>query len=94
MCDEDIGVIYVSTLSNILENSKNVIQNLIGYSSVYSVENHSKVGGLGDLISDTFNYKVKRIGLDRKFLTDYGTYDELKNTAELNRNKILEILSE
>jgi len=94
MCDEDIGVIYVSTLSDISENSKNIIQNLIGCSSVYSVENHSKVGGLGDLISDIFNYKVKRIGLDRKFLTDYGTYDELKNTAELNRNKILEILSE
>ena len=94
MCDTNIGVIYVSTLSSISENSKNTVRNLIGDSIVYSVENHFKIGGLGDLISDTFNYKVKRIGLDRKFLTDYGTYDELKDTTELNRDKILETLSE
>ena len=94
LCDSDVGVIYVSTLSTISENSKNKIKKVIGDSNVYSVENHFKIGGLGDLISDTFDFNVKRIGLDRKFITSYGTYDELRTNANLDKENILEILSE
>ena len=94
LCDSDVGVIYVSTLSTISENSKNKIKKVIGDSNVYSVENHFKMGGLGDLISDTFDFNVKRIGLDRKFITSYGTYDELRTNANLDKENILEILSE
>ena len=89
-CDADVGIIYVSTLSDISESSKILIRDLVGDSQIYSVENHFKIGGLGDLISDTFNFNVKRIGLDRKFLTEYGTYDDLKTFANLDKNTILE----
>ena len=66
---------------------------MIGDSHIYSVENHFKIGGLGDLISDTFNVKVNKIGLDRKFITSYGSYDDLRKTAKMDKENILNILS-
>jgi transketolase len=94
ICSPDVGIIYVSTLSHISENSKNIIENMMGNSHIYSVENHFKIGGLGDLISDTFNVKVNKIGLDRKFITSYGSYNNLRKVAGIDRNKILGELSE
>ena len=94
LCDSDVGVIYVSTLSSMSENSKNKIKKLVGNSAVYSVENHFKVGGLGDFISDNFNFNVRRIGLENKFLTEYGSYDDLRIKAGMNRENILEKINE
>ena len=94
LCDSDVGVIYVSTLSSMSENSKNKIKKLVGNSVVYSVENHFKVGGLGDFISDNFNFNVRRIGLENKFLTEYGSYDDLRVKAGMNRKNILEKINE
>jgi len=94
LCDSDVGVIYVSTLSSMSENSKNKIKKLVGNSIVYSVENHFKVGGLGDFISDNFNFNVKRIGLENKFLTEYGSYDDLRVKAGMDRENILEKINE
>jgi transketolase len=94
LCDSDAGVIYVSTLSSMSENSKNKIKKLVGNSVVYSVENHFKVGGLGDFISDNFNFNVRRIGLENKFLTEYGSYDDLRVKAGMNRENILEKINE
>ena len=91
--DKNVGIIYTSTLSHISENSIKIVKNLIADSEVFSVENNFKIGGLGDLIADTFNIKVKRIGLDRKFITDYGSYDDLRVTANMSRQKILEIIN-
>jgi len=93
ICSPDVGIIYVSTLSHISENSKNIIENMMGNSHIYSVENHFKIGGLGDLISDTFNVKVNKIGLDRKFITSYGSYDDLRKIAKMDKENILNILS-
>ncbi len=61
---------------------------------LYSVENHFKIGGLGDLVSDVFNLPVKRIGLDRKFLTNYGLYDDLREESGMDRKSILRQLNE
>ena len=94
LCDEDIGIIYVSTLSHISENSKNIVKNMIHNSQIYSVENHFKIGGLGDLISDEFDMKVKKIGLERKFVTNYGSYDDLRNESNLDKKSILEAINE
>jgi transketolase C-terminal domain/subunit len=57
---------------------------------LYTVENHLKNGGLGDLISETFEKPVRRIGLDRKFITSYGSYDDLRKIAGLDKTSILE----
>jgi len=91
---QDHGVIYVSTLHDISKNSVEKVysmfpgQNLL----LFSVENHFKVGGLGDLISDTFNLPVRRIGLDTKFLTGYGSYDDLRKQGNIDKFSIYQKL--
>ena len=59
---------------------------------LFSVENHFKVGGLGDLISDTLNLPVTRIGLDTKFLTDYGSYEDLRKQGNIDKFSIYQKL--
>ena len=75
-----------------LESKKYVGKLLRESKKVYSVENHFKVGGLGDFISDTFNVNVHRIGMERKFLTSYGSYDDLRRESAMDKNSILEQL--
>ena len=60
--------------------------------TIYSVENHLKVGGMGDFIHESFGCNIKKIGLDTKFLSEYGTYEELKNDAGMSTKDILKKL--
>jgi transketolase len=88
--DSTCGVIYVSTLHSVSKNSIEMLSELFkNQPKLYSVENHFKIGGLGDLVSDIFNLPVKRIGLDRKFLTNYGSYDDLRKESNMDRESIL-----
>ena len=93
--DTTCGVIYVSTLHSVSKNSIEMLNKLFtNQSKLYSVENHFKIGGLGDLVSDIFSLPVKRIGLDRKFLTNYGSYDDLRKESNMDRESILRQLHE
>ena len=88
--DSTCGVIYVSTLHSVSKNSIEMLSELFkNQPKLYSVENHFKIGGLGDLVSDIFNLPVKRIGLDRKILTNYGSYDDLRKESNMDRESIL-----
>tara|TARA_R110000744_G_scaffold39158_4_gene89213 strand:+ start:4453 stop:5328 length:876 start_codon:yes stop_codon:yes gene_type:complete len=90
----DYGIIYISTLSHMSEECKDSINMLVNSDSIiYSVENHFKIGGLGDFISDTFNFNVIRIGLDRKFITSYGSYDDLRKEANMDKLSILRAIN-
>ena len=93
--DTTCGVIYVSTLHSVSKNSIEMLSELFkNQPKLYSVENHFKIGGLGDLVSDIFNLPVKRIGLDRKFLTNYGSYDDLRKESNMDRESILRQIHE
>jgi len=95
MCDENIGVLYVPTLSHVSPTSVQKVKSVLkGCNKIFTVENHFKIGGLGDIITDIFDIKAKRIGLDRKFITAYGSYDELRSSAGLNRSQIIEKINE
>jgi transketolase len=88
--DDSIGILYVSTLSNISAESIDAVSKLFNNESkIFSVENHFITGGLGDLISSTFNVAVTRIGLPNKFITEYGSYDDLRIAAGMDTNTIL-----
>jgi transketolase len=88
--DEEIGIFYVSTLSNISTESINEISKVFNSDSkIFSVENHFITGGLGDLISSTFNVAVTRIGIQNKFITEYGSYDDLRQASGMDTNTIL-----
>ena len=94
MEDLDIGIIYVSTLSHIDQESINKVNDILKEcDKVYTIENHFKNGGLGDLISETFKISVTRIGLDRQFITSYGSYDDLREDCGMDRQSILKKLS-
>jgi transketolase len=93
--DTNCGVIYVSTLHGMSNNSIEMLSELFkNQPKLYSVENHFKIGGLGDLVSDIFSLPVKRIGLDRKFLTNYGTYNDLRKESNMDRESILRQLND
>ena len=93
--DTTCGVIYVSTLHSVSKNSIEMLSELFkNQPKLYSVENHFKIGGLGDLVSDIFSLPVKRIGLDRKFLTNYGSYDDLRKESNMDRESILRQIHE
>ena len=93
--DTNCGVIYVSTLHGMSNNSIEMLSELFkNQPKLYSVENHFKIGGLGDLVSDIFSLPVKRIGLDRKFLTNYGSYDDLRKESNMDRESILRQLND
>jgi len=90
----NIGVIYVPTLSSINKESYLKISKIIeNAKKVYSVENHFTIGGLGDFVSETFNVVVNRIGLERKFLTNYGNFSNLRRDAGMDRQSITKKLS-
>lgn len=90
----NIGVIYVPTLSSINKESYLKISKVIeNAKKVYSVENHFTIGGLGDFVSETFNVVVNRIGLERKFLTNYGNFSNLRRDAGMDRQSITKKLS-
>ena len=93
--DSTCGIIYVSTLHSMSKSSIEILRELFkNQPKLYSVENHFKIGGLGDLVSDIFSLPVKRIGLDRKFLTNYGSYDDLRKESNMDRENILRQLNE
>ena len=90
----NIGVIYVPTLSSINKESYLEISKVIeNAKKIYSVENHFTIGGLGDFVSETFNVVVNRIGLERKFLTNYGNFSNLRRDAGMDRQSITKKLS-
>ena len=90
----NIGVIYVPTLSSINKESYLEISKVIkNAKKIYSVENHFTIGGLGDFVSETFNVVVNRIGLERKFLTNYGNFSNLRRDAGMDRQSIIKKLS-
>ena len=90
----NIGVIYVPTLSSINKESYLEISKVIeNAKKIYSVENRFTIGGLGDFVSETFNVVVNRIGLERKFLTNYGNFSNLRRDAGMDRQSIIQKLS-
>ena len=91
LLDPNIGVLYVSTLSSI--KNLEYIKSLFNTNTIiYTVENHLLNGGLGDLISENLGMPVNRIGLKRNFITEYGSYEDLRKIAKIDTKSILQKL--
>ena len=63
------------------------------YKIVITLEDHSKIGGLGDIVS-SLSYKynsknyIKSFALKDKFFHSYGSHDDLLNTHGISSEKI------
>lgn len=76
---------------------ENIKQECIMQSKVFSLEEHSVIGGIGSSIADviaTFgiNAKLTKIGINDKFAVGYGTYSEIKKMNSLDAKSICEII--
>ena len=62
---------------------------------IITVENHSIIGGLGSAVAETLlekcggNIAFKRLGINDKYCSDYGSYDELKECYGLDWKAIV-----
>ena len=93
-------VFYISTIKPILKESREIIRkSILKTGKLLTIEEHSIRGGIGDeiaLLCGDISFFHKRMGIDDKFLVNYGDYDEhcLENklTKEGIKESIYEIL--
>ncbi len=90
----DCGILHLNTikpldLDRIIENSKNK-------KLIITIEEHYKIGGLGSSILEVFNEnlgknapEVIRVGVENKFLEEYGNQDTLQKSVGLETNNII-----
>lgn len=66
-----------------------------GAKAIITVENHSVIGGLGSAVAEILARRAGRkikfncMGLDDKYCSDYGTYDELKECLGIDAKGIV-----
>lgn len=96
--EDDLTIVYLASLNNLLEESKNEISNLIKNSDqVFLIEENSRIGGLGDLIFDICcetktQIKAQKIAIPNIFLTNYGKPEEHRNALGLTKESIRKAL--
>lgn len=91
-------LIYLTTIKPISEPSRKIIrESLEKTGRLVTVEEHSIVGGIADeinIIAANVPFVEKRIGIEDKFLINYGTYDEHCIANNLTREGILNAIYE
>ena len=74
-------------------DNKSVIDECKKHKIIYSVEEHSIIGGLGSIIADVIaenglSTKLVKIGLNDTFAEGYGTHQEILEMNKLDANNI------
>lgn len=91
-------LLYLTTIKPLSSKAKkNIIQSVQKTKAVVTIEEHSVVGGLGDEISTICSnifFKQRRVGIQDKFLTNYGSYEEHCVANGLSKEGILKSVHE
>ena len=91
-------VMYLTTIKPLSKNAKEtIIKSVEKTKAVVTIEEHSVIGGLGDEISMICSdvlFKQRRVGIQDKFLTNYGSYDEHCAANGLTKEGILKAIHE
>lgn len=91
-------IIYLTTIKPISEKSQTMLRkSLKKTGKLLTVEEHSVVGGIADAIAlaaGNVPYVTTRVGIQDKFLTNYGTYEQHCQAIGLTREGILEKIHE
>lgn len=91
-------LIYLTTIKPISEKSKEIIRQSIGKTrKLITIEEHSIIGGIGDemaIICQDIGFIHKRLGIQDKFLTNYGSYLEHCRANGLTKEGIIKEIYE
>ena len=89
---------YATTIKPISEASKQKIIKSVGETEkLVTVEEHSVIGGIGDeivRICQGVHFIHRKIGIQDKFLTNYGTYEEHCRANNLTREGVIQTVYE
>ena len=91
--EEDINFKLINVCSIKPFDNKSVIDECKKNKTIFSVEEHSIIGGLGSSIADVIadnglNTKLVKIGLNDCFAKGYGTHQEILEMNELDSESI------
>lgn len=96
---EDCDVILCSTLSQLKDSAvQKLVEAVSRYENVFTIEENSTIGGLGDMILDVISCngempkRFKKIGIPKKFLTNYGTAEQHRKSLGLNTESFKRII--
>lgn len=91
-------LIYFTTLKPISERSSALlVESLKKTGKLVTVEEHSVIGGLADALGLALRdvpFRELRVGIQDKFLVNYGTYEEHCNANGLTRDGIIQAIHE
>jgi transketolase len=91
-------LIYLTTIKPISTASQKMIQeSLRKTGKLLTIEEHSIIGGIADavgLVANNVPFVGKRVGIQDKFLTNYGTYEEHCKMNGLTREGIIDAIHE
>ena len=93
----DLRIINIHTIKPL--DVENIKQECTTQNKIFSLEEHSVIGGIGSSIADVIatygiNAKLVKIGINDKFAEGYGTYSEIKKMNSLDAQSIYEIIKE
>lgn len=94
LCD----VLYLTTIKPISDASqKIIIDSIAGSGRLVTVEEHVVSGGIADIITyiaKDVEFRHRRIGIEDKFLINYGTYEEHCIANGLTKEGIIKAIHE
>ena len=90
-----VGVLHVHTVKPLDEGA--VLRSVEGCKAVLTLEEHSKIGGLGSAVAEVLaespslgRLRFKRLALPDAFPTEYGSQDQLLAHYRLDEGSIVE----
>ena len=93
----ELRIINIHTIKPF--DTDNIIKECSKQSIIFSLEEHSIIGGIGSSIADVIatsniNSKLIKIGLNDKFAEGYRTYKQIKEINNLDAKSIYKVIKE
>ena len=93
----ELRIINIHTIKPL--DVENIKEECSKQNKIFSLEEHSVIGGIGSSIADVIatngiNSKLVKIGINDKFAEGYGTYSEIKKMNALDAQSIYKVIKE
>lgn len=93
----ELRIINIHTIKPL--DVENIKKECFKQDKIFSLEEHSVIGGIGSSIADVIatygiNAKLVKIGINDKFAEGYGKYSEIKKINSLDSQSIYKIIKE